>query len=602
MHHLKSKLERYKQAIDHIQTDHWQTANRHLVCKVLAEFSHEKIIFPKQIEPGKYSLYINDDCFYTFSAKSYWLDYLDINPDSISKTLKGELQLPDALQLILELRQLLEISDDLLPIYLDEITATLSSKAFKLSIPRPTAKELAHADFQTVEISMDEGHPVFIANNGRIGFDSCDYLEYAPECGMQQSLIWIAVHKDKTVFSCISNMTYERLIAHELAQNLIDEFNETLKKNTQSPQNYYWMPVHEWQWREKITTRFSHEIAVKNIIFLGIGYDKYITQQSIRTLFNESDSNKYYVKTALSILNMGFMRGLSPYFMSATPQINEWVENLLDKDPFFSEKGFHILREVAAIGFKDVNIENAIKADTPYKKMLSALWRESPLPKINSDQKLLSMTSLLHIDRNGNSVIGELIKSSGMSAKEWVKSYLDIYLIPLIHCFYKYDLVFMPHGENLILVLNQQNQPVSIFMKDIGEEVGLLNSPMKVPELISRISVKIEDDMKINYIFLDIFDCFFRFLVPILDRNTDFKEYDFWLLVSGMIKEYQNKFPEQAEKYKYFNLFKPEFIRTCLNRLQLNNNKQMIDLDDREKNLKFAGMLENPLNKFLYKE
>lgn len=602
MHHLKSKLERYKQAIDHIQVDHWQTANRHLVCKILAEFSHEKIIFPKQIEPGKYSLYINDNCFYIFSAKAYWLDYLDINPDSISKTLKGELQFPDALQLILELRQLLEISDDLLPIYLDEITATLSSKAFKLSIPRPTAKELAHADFQTVEISMDEGHPVFIANNGRIGFDSCDYLAYAPECGMRQSLIWIAVHKDKTVFSCISNMTYERLIAHELAQNLIDEFNETLKKNTQNPQNYYWMPVHEWQWREKITTRFSHEIAVKNIIFLGIGYDKYIAQQSIRTLFNESDSNKYYVKTALSILNMGFMRGLSPYFMSATPQINEWVENLLDKDPFFSEKGFHILREVAAIGFKDVNIENAIKADTPYKKMLSALWRESPLPKINSDQKLLSMTSLLHIDRNGNSVIEELIKSSGMSAKEWVKSYLDIYLIPLIHCFYKYDLVFMPHGENLILVLNQQNQPVSIFMKDIGEEVGLLNSPMKVPELISRISVKIEDDMKINYIFLDIFDCFFRFLVPILDRNTDFKEYDFWLLVSGMIKEYQNKFPEQAEKYKYFNLFKPEFIRTCLNRLQLNNNKQMIDLDDREKNLKFAGMLENPLNKFLYKE
>ena len=31
--------------------------------------------------------------------------------------------------------------------------------------------------------------------------------------------------------------------------------------------------------------------------------------------------------------------------------------------------------------------------------------------------------------------------------------YLDAYLAPLLHCFYAHDLAFMPHGENVILVL-----------------------------------------------------------------------------------------------------------------------------------------------------
>lgn len=39
----------------------------------------------------------------------------------------------------------------------------------------------------------------------------------------------------------------------------------------------------------------------------------------------------------------------------------------------------------------------------------------------------------------------------------------------------------------------------------------------------------------------------------------------------------------------------PEFARSCLNRLQLGNNQQMLDLANPAGNLKFAGTLRNPL-------
>ena len=45
----------------------------------------------------------------------------------------------------------------------------------------------------------------------------------------------------------------------------------------------------------------------------------YRAQQSIRTFFNPDRPERHYVKTALSIQNMGFMRGLSPAYMAATP-------------------------------------------------------------------------------------------------------------------------------------------------------------------------------------------------------------------------------------------------------------------------------------------
>lgn len=594
MDNLDLISEKYQNAVGHIRPDCWEKANRHLVKKILTEFFHEKIIALEENANGCYQLAAGGN-LYTFKAKTYRLDHIDIDADSIRKTTGNIDCALNAVDLVLELREKLEISDALLPVYLDEITATLSSKAYKIATPRPSASELIRADFQTVETSMDEGHPVFIANNGRMGFDTFDYLAHAPECGTPQHLVWIAAHKSKTVFSCGSDLTYSRLIEQELPDETVCRFEQKLKRHTVNPEEYYWMPVHPWQWREKIATRFAHDIAERNIVFLGIGTHQYLAQQSIRTWFNISEPNQYYVKTALSILNMGFMRGLSPYFMSKTPQINDWVDNLLSQDPYFKQKGFSILKEVAAIGFKDTRIEASIVSDTPYKKMLSALWRENPLSKINPSQRLMTMASLLHTDNAGGSVLVELIKDSGLAPNEWLKRYLDVYLCPLLHAYFQYDLLFMPHGENVILIL-ENSVPVGAFMKDIGEEIGIVNSTsVSVPDELARIVYTIKEEMKENHIFLDVFDCFFRFMPPLLGRENILPEDEFWSCVADCIKAYQQAFPGNEQKYRQYNLFKEGFILNCMNRLQLNNNQQMVEWGDWEKNFRFAGIIRNPL-------
>ena len=50
--------------------------------------------------------------------------------------------------------------------------------------------------------------------------------------------------------------------------------------------------------------------------------------------------------------------------------------------------------------------------------------------------------------------------------------------------------------------------------------------------------------------------------------------------------------PEAAARY---DVFRAEFRHSCLNRLQLRNTLQMVDLTDQAESLVFAGTLKNPI-------
>src|SRR3546814_19731129 len=67
-----------------------------------------------------------------------------------------------------------------------------------------------------------------------------------------------------------------------------------------------------------------------------------------------------------------------------------------------------------------------------------------------SSDLLATMASLLHRDPKGNSLVAAMVIASPVTPTEWVRSYLRAYLRPLVHCLLAHDLVFMPHGENLV--------------------------------------------------------------------------------------------------------------------------------------------------------
>lgn len=581
----------------HLNPDAMAAAHRHLVAKAIAEFSHERLISP-QPDPavdadsgaGDYRLETTAGVSYRFRARRYALEHWLVDPASLRREIAGAPAPLDALDLIIELQETLGIPPKLLGTYLEEISATLAGAAWKHQHRRETAGELVHADFQTIESAMTEGHPLFVANNGRIGFGLADHAAYAPEAGAPVRLVWLAVRRDLSTFTSGAGVDEQAHYLAELGTDTLRRFADRLRALGLDPADYRYLPVHPWQWEHKVGITFAADVAARSIVPVGAGPDRYRAQQSIRTFFNVDQPQRHYVKTALSIQNMGFMRGLSPAYMRATPPINDWVADLVGGDDTLRDCGFEVLRELASVGYTGDAYHRSGAPVSAYHRMLAALWRESPVPRIGPRQRLATMASLLHRDRDGAHLATALIAASGLPAADWVARYLRAYLRPLLHCLLRYDVAFMPHGENLILVL-EDHVPVRVFMKDIGEEVVAMHEG-DLPAAVERIRMPVDDDFRVLAIFTDVFDGFLRFLAAIFDTDRVLPAARFWQLVAECVRAHGDDHPELRDRLDFFT---PTFRHSCLNRLQLRNTLQMVDLTDQAGSLIYAGVQQNPI-------
>ncbi|MFB8755040.1 IucA/IucC family protein [Streptomyces nigra] len=582
-------------AVAHLSPHRWARANRLLIRKALAEFSHERLLTPEPSGDGRYTVRSDDErTRYTFTAVRRALDHWQIDADSIARH-RDDTELPlEALDFFVELQKSLGLSDEILPVYLEEISSTLSGTCFKLTKPRIPAAELARSGFQAIEAGMTEGHPCFVANNGRLGFGVHEYLEYAPEAARPVRLVWLAAHRSRAAFTAGAGVEYESFLRQELGAETVDRFHGVLRARDLDPGDYLLIPVHPWQWWNKLAVTFAAEVAREHLVVLGEGDDEYLAQQSIRTFFNSTSPHKHYVKTALSVLNMGFMRGLSAAYMEATPAINDWLAQLVDGDPVLRSTGLSIIRERAAVGYRHLEYEAATDRYSPYRKMLAALWRESPVARLEDGETLATMASLVHVDHEGASFAAALVERSGLDPVEWLRHYLRAYFVPLLHSFYAYDLVYMPHGENVILVLKDGVVRRAIF-KDIAEEIAVMDPDAVLPPAVERVRVDVPEDTKLLSVFTDVFDCFFRFLAADLATEGVLDEDAFWGTVAEVTRDYQRSVPELAEKFERYDIFVPEFALSCLNRLQLRNNRQMVDLTDPAGALQLVGTLKNPI-------
>jgi len=579
----------------HLDPDLWDRANRLLVRKALAEFSHERLLTPEPGADGTYTVRTDNGTAYRFTARVMALDHWKVDADSIVRLDgDGTPAKPDALELVLDLRDTLGLGEEVLPVYLEEITSTLASSTFRMAKGRTGAAELARSGFQEIEAGMTEGHPCFVANNGRLGFGADEYLAYAPEASAPVRLVWVAARRSRTAFSHSADTDPASFLRSELGDGVLAAFRAELTGQGLDPDDYHLIPVHPWQWWNRLAVTFAADVARRDLVCLGHGPDEYRAQQSIRTFFNTSAPERHYVKTALSVLNMGFLRGLSAEYMEATPAINDWLVGLVEGDPVLRGTGVEVLRERAAVGYRTSHYARAAAKGSPYLKMIAGLWRESPVPRLGPGERLATMASLLHTDADGGSLTGALIAESGLPPAVWLRRYLDAYLVPLLHAFYAHDLVFMPHGENVILVL-RDGVPQRVLMKDIAEEIAVMGADVELPEAVERIRAEVPEDMKLLSLFTDVFDCFLRFLNGILADEGTLAEEDFWRTVAECVADYQASAPHLAGRFERYDLFSDRFALSCLNRLQLRDNRQMVDLEDPAGALQLAGTLENPI-------
>lgn len=618
----RDEVEATPSTYSHLNRDTFAVAQRHLVAKALSEFAHERLIAPVRVadssrvaepahgtdsssDPVEWELRIGDSdsstrepaIRYTFTARVLPLEHWVIDEASITRFV-DDVQTPlDAQELVVELQDALDIPEDLISTYLEELASTLASSAFKLDEAvkgqRPDSTDLLTADFQTTEAAMTEGHPGFIANNGRIGFSLSDYRRWAPETGRTTRIEWVAATREHSHLSLGESFDEVTHLDWALSADERELFDSRIRAAARDPKDFHLLPVHPWQADHRLAITFAADIARGDLLPLGSGLDEHQPQQSLRTFFNQTRADAPYVKVALAVQNMGFIRGLSPKYMRDTPAINDWIAELIGTDPTFGQAGFHVLRERTALGYTG-DVYHRTQETNPHRKMLAALWRENPLTVLEPGQKVITMAALLHRDYRGVAFASELIRASGETPEDWVRSYLRGYLPPLVHALLAHDLVFMPHGENLILILDE-HVVTGAFMKDIGEEVAVLGH-RDLPGDVERIRALVPGEEKALSVFTDMFDGVLRHLGGILDSDGVLGAQKFWALVAEVLDRYETEHPELARGLAGdVDLRAERFAHSCLNRLQLRNTKQMVDIGNQAESLLYAGTMRNPV-------
>ena len=170
----------------------WDEAERLVTAKAIGEFAHELLITPEPLESGAYALRIpaGDDrqaVDWYFRARRYALEHWHVDPRSIERrTLDGRIGPASATTLVLDLRDALSLDGDLLTTYLEELSSTVAHRVRTIDPSRPTSADLLDAPAHDVEAAMAEGHPCFVATNGRIGFSAADLAAYSPEAGADE--------------------------------------------------------------------------------------------------------------------------------------------------------------------------------------------------------------------------------------------------------------------------------------------------------------------------------------------------------------------------------------------------------------------------------
>ena len=90
-----------------------------------------------------------------------------------------------------------------------------------------------------------------------------------------------------------------------------------------------------------------------------------------------------------------------------------------------------------------------------------------------------------------------------------------------------------------------------------------------LPEELEDILESLEGPILIQWIQSGLFVCVFRYLTEVLEDHMGYSEVTFWKQALQVVRNYQVRFPELAERFEAFDLMRPVFPKLCLNRVRL---------------------------------
>lgn len=470
-------------------------------------------------------------------------------------------------QFLLEIRRSVGADEGRLTAFINELEHTLLNDTLAQHQRHLEGRALQAGGYDELEGDIMDGHPYHPSYKSRIGFDYEDHYEYGPEFKRELRPLWVAVAKTHARLAIARDLEYQRFLREELGERLFARFAQKLRSRSLDPDDYWFVPVHPWQWKT-IITALLEDVRENRLVLLGASEDAYRPQQSIRTLANHTSPEKSYVKLSMSLINTSTGRILAPHTVSNAPAISDWLRELVMADPFLRDEArVVLLREIMGISYDRPALSDVVQSKT--YGVLSCIWRESLHRFLEEGEEALPFNGLCSVDHSGRPLIEPWIRRYG--AEAWLTRLFESSVLPIVHMLYAHGIALESHAQNMVLI-HREGMPERIALKDFHDGIRfskkLLAQPDKCPALLgtpeyhARVNrnsfietdnlAAVRDFMLDAFFFINIGE-----LALFMADAFGFPEQTFWGLVRQVIEAYHKRFPHLAERYAAFDLFVP---------------------------------------------
>ncbi len=543
----------------------WDEVNRRLVAKMLAELEYEQVLTAQSHQQDHYCISLPGVEWHFMATRGIW-GWLWID----ATTLRCANEPVLAQTLLMQLQPVLGMSDATVAEHMQDLYATLKGDLRLLAARRGmSATDLINLDADSLQCLLS-GHPKFVFNKGRRGWGQQALERYAPEYGNTFRLHWLAVKREHMVWRCDSALDTGQLLSAAMDAQELARFHQHWQA-LGLDEHWLALPVHPWQWQQKIALDFVAELAEGKMLSLGEYGDQWLAQQSLRTLTNASRQGGLDIKLPLTIYNTSCYRGIPGKYIAAGPLASRWLQQIFATDKTLVETGAVILGEPAA-GYVSHSGYGALpQAPYRYQEMLGVIWRENPSRWLNRDETPILMATLMECDEHHHPLICAYIARSGLDAETWLSQLFRVVVVPLYHLLCRYGVALIAHGQNITLAM-KDGVPQRVLLKDFQGDMRLVQDAFpeleSLPQEVRDVTARLSADYLIHDLQTGHFVTVLRFISPLMVR-AGVPERRFYQLLAAVLNDYMQAHPELSARFALFSLFRPQIIRVVLNPVKL---------------------------------
>ncbi|MCH7230779.1 hypothetical protein L0U85_07935 [Glycomyces sp. L485] len=551
----------------------YEDVRRRLLRQLLESLIYEDAIRTRTTEDGSSVVDGSDDqgrpVRYEFTGRRRCgFDRVSLGPEPVRRLVDGHSAEAESVTGFLgEVRRSLTADPECLARFCGELEATLVKDSLAQYIRTERGDVLSQHDYDTLEGTVTDGHRYHPTYKSRIGFDLEDNLAYGPEFLQPIHPLWIAAHRDITRVAAAEGLSEEAFLVAQLGEPTVEEFRGRIAEAGRDPQDYTLLPVHPWQWREQTALAWADRLRRKEIVFLGEDRHTFSAQQSIRTLSCRDVPERPYLKLSLSIVNTSTSRILAPHTVGNAPVVSDWLGGMVARDAFLRDEcRVIVLREVMGTAVAPPPASDLVRSDT--YGTLACIWRESLHPFLQPGERAVPFTGLTARELDGTPMIESWVRQQGV--RSWLRHLVRVSVLPLLHLLFRHGIALESHAQNMVLV-HENGLPRRIALKDFHDGVRFSRAHLAEPDACPKLAAPPSHHVNANS-FLEtddldqvvdfLLDAFFFINIGelglFLADAYELDEQDFWTVVRDEIRAYQKRFPELAERFGRFDVFKPK--------------------------------------------